>query len=97
MAKTKAEQIAALQEKQRRNAERLNRLTAEAKKEEKARDLHRKIFVGGAVLAAMPQDTALADKIRQVLAAAEIRPHDRAVIDDLLVPPAPAGKPQQAI
>jgi hypothetical protein len=84
MAKPIAEQIAAVKARKEKLAARLSTLSAKAKVEGRKRDTRRKIVVGGAILDAIEKDKALASKVRQILADAVSRPHDRGVIEDLL-------------
>ena len=96
MAKPITDKIAALKAKQEELAAQLSALTAKAKVEDRKRDTRRKIVVGGAILAALETDTALADTLRRVLAANVTRPMDRDVISDLLDEKSkPAAKPNR--
>jgi hypothetical protein len=99
MAKPITDKIAVLKAKQEKLAAQLNTLNAKAKVEDRKRDTRRKIVVGGAVLAAIESDAALAETLRRVLAASVARPADREVIADLLgdkAKPAGGGNPAKA-
>jgi len=94
MAKPITDKIAALKARQEELAAQLSALTAKAKVEDRKRDTRRKIVIGGAILAALETDTALADTLRRVLTANVTRPMDRDVVSDLLGDKAaPVAKP----
>ncbi len=90
MPKPIDERIAAVKARRDALGARLNALEAKAKNDARKRDARRKIIVGGAVLAAMEKDEALARLVRRVLAASVGRAQDREVLADLL-PPFPAS------
>jgi len=92
------DRIASLKAKKDALAARLNKLQAMAKTDERKRDTRRKIVVGAAVLAAMEKDSVLALKVRELLLRVVTRENDRAVVAELLAPPAaPASKPRVSV
>ena len=84
--------IADLKAKKEKLAERLTALEAKAKTVDRKRDTRRKIIIGGAVLAAVERDRAIASTVRHFLAANVTRAKDREAIADLLAPPAPDAR-----
>ena len=84
MAKQASDRIAELKAKKEQLAIRLAKLEAVEKAKDRKLDTRRKIIVGGAVLAAMDEDAALATQIRALLAAAVEREADRDAVADLL-------------
>ena len=84
MAKPLPDRIADLKSRQKQLADQLNSLEAKARTEERKRDTHRKIVVGGAVLEEIGHDEALARKVRELLAKRTLQPKDREALADLL-------------
>lgn len=99
MAKDYNERIAKLKADREKLDARLNKLSQQAKDEDRKRDTRRKIVVGGAILAYMEKDESFARAVRSILGAYVGRPKDKEVIEDLLkelTQPTPAAPAQEA-
>lgn len=100
MAKPITDKIAELQARKAKLEADLNAALAQAREEERKRDLRRRIVVGGAVLEAIASDAVLMERVR-VAVAGIVSPIDREVVADLLdgtadTKPAAVGKRARA-
>jgi hypothetical protein len=95
MVKPLTDRISELKAQRQKLAARQSALEAKAKQEDRKRDTKRKIVVGGAMLAAIEHEPALASEVGRVLARFVTRDQDRSAVADLLAPsPAPANGAQ---